>query len=262
MKIIYLIGGTGNQLFQLSHLKKGDDYSTLLLTSIVRRLLKQTNHINIVNESIKFKHFLFLPLVFFDLFLLKFFSFTLFSRFDINFGSSRPLLLNLIWIGYFQESIGDNSNLIDFFSLPKLTNYNFEPTISVHVRAGDIFEIDQNKNPNGVLEFSYYLKSIGLISDLSMHDYKIKIFSDNIEYAKIIKKVFFKAGYISDVVDVDLLTMINTCVNSTHFIASNSTLSYWISILRKGERTIVPSPFLKKKVLPDPFNFITVDVEY
>lgn len=262
MKIIYLIGGTGNQLFQLSHLKKGDDYSTLLLTSIARRLLKQTNHINIVNESIKFKHFLLLPLVFFDLFLLKFFSFTLFSRFDINYGSSRPLLLNLIWIGYFQDFIGDNSNLIDFFSLPKLTNSNFESTISVHVRAGDIFQIDQNKNPNGVLASTYYVKSLELIKDFSVHDYKIKIFSDNVEYAKIIKNVYLKAGYTSDIVDVDLLTMINTCVNSTHFIASNSTLSYWISILRKGDRTIVPSPFLKKKILPDPFNFLSVDVEY
>lgn len=262
MKTIFLIGGTGNQLFQLSHLNKNDRYSTFLLNKASRALLKHTDHESIVKPNVSLVDWLLILFSIFDFALLKLIGKTLFTKFDVNACNSTPLY-NLIWIGYFQDNVGSSHALLEYFNIsPHAIENTLEKklkTLVVHVRAGDILSLKTQDNPNGILSSDYYLKAFNRLN--IAEDLDISIYSDNNIYAETIKTMFESNGIKSQVKDATLDEMLMFSVQSNYFIASNSTLSYWISILRKGNNTVVPKPFIKKKVLPDPFKFNHIDME-
>jgi len=262
MKTVFLIGGCGNQFFQLSHLNKNDTYSTVLLKTIFRNLFSHTVHDNIVNNSTKISDYILLFIALIDIVFFKLFKITLFTKLDLNLGKSNPIVYDRIWIGYFQDEIGNNSNLNEYFNFNHVNkNINLvSRELCIHLRAGDIYSMDNSKNPNGILGFDYYNKAI---DKLNFKFDNVFILSDNIEYACELKKhlgLKFRNVDVT-VLDIGLSEMIVKCINTDYFIASNSSLSYWISILRKGVGVVVPSPFIKKKNYPDPYDFNSIKVE-
>ena len=63
--------------------------------------------------------------------------------------------------------------------------------------------------------------------------------------------------------ETDLESMLERSINAEVYLASNSSLSYWIALLRGPQRlTITPRPFNKTGTLSPPDFTVDVDAVY
>lgn len=252
MHLRFLIGGTGNQLFQIATAPDNSIFSDIFLSKYLCRLLKLQVHEQLkLTDGNKIFGFLLLPILLIDAILARLVRFTLFVHFDLNSLSCMPLF-NLISIGYFQSNSG-MFNRTDYFDcfIGDLDEFT-----AVHVRGGD-FLLPINKNEFGALTIKYYCDA------LENNTLSVRIFTDDYDYAK---DLFKNVDQQVDIIDGSLEQMIRQCLNAKIFIASNSTLSFWISIARQshGREVIVPKPFQLNSVLevPGSKGTLNVEVEY
>jgi hypothetical protein len=250
MAIHFLIGGTGNQLFQYTASKEGDKFSMVLLHPISRKLLNWTNHEQILDyPSPNFiQHTLSISLLLIDLVLFKIAKKTLITELDLRKGKCTPIFRRQIYLGYAQEATPqqDLEKIRD--QLLSTSSANKTRDMVIHIRGGDLKTGGSFNNTYGSLRPAYYATAISLI-----HAGKadVAVITDDPQYAK---EVMTQAA---PEIDAEILTLplretITTGITATNFISSNSTLSYWICQLRKkGLTTIAPRPFQRNK----DFNF-------
>lgn len=237
-KVRFLLGGTGNQLHQYMTSNPGSLYSNFFNSKFISILFKLSNHERFIDfPSIGVFHLMaIMPLVLIDLFLSRFFSFSIFTNFDINFTKSYPLI-HLFDVGYFLNHPYQNS-------LPKLNNFDEYKELSedhyacIHIRGGDLLNSSAIEK-YGKLDESYYKIAISNSKNLNFI-----VITDDIPYAKSLLANFDNSFEFKN---SSLIDDFYTGLHSKYFISSNSTLSYWIVRYRESfkNKSIVPNPFWK-----------------
>jgi hypothetical protein len=128
-----------------------------------------------------------------------------------------------------------NLNLINK-KYPNLYQNNI--TISMHIRRGDFVVISKIYNPDYILKLSYYHKALNFINSKINSNYKILIFSDDIQWCQENFKqkniIFIEGNY--DYIDLWMMALCN------HNIISSSTFSWWGAFLNQNQNNIVIAP--------------------
>lgn len=246
----YLMGGLGNQLFQISTafaLSKdvGDtlgidfqhgDFTQKPAYFYYNILYKKIKKINLSDS--KFDSFYQEP----------FFNF-----------SKIPEKKNILIKGYFQsEKYFDKyyNEIYDLFVDDNILNdlknkFSLNNSVSIHIRRGDYLN---KPDYHPTQSISYYLDGIKYIESKYNID-KIYIFSDDIEWCK---KSFFdsRCVFIEKMNDYEELYLMSLC---EHNILSNSSFSWWSSYLNLNNNKIVVAP---KKWFGKLFNGDWQDIYY
>jgi len=116
----------------------------------------------------------------------------------------------------------------------KLQSYNFFYS-ALHIRLGDYIS-DYSQNEIGLLDPSYYKKSLEMLHKLNMPIYIVTDGEDRqIDLLFINTKIPYKIKRGLD--DIDDLSFIS---NATAIVMSNSTFSLWGSYLSKSSYVIAP----------------------
>jgi len=103
--------------------------------------------------------------------------------------------------------------------------------ISLHIRIGDYLKI-QNKHP--ICNIDYYAEALSLLPQ----DLPIILFSDSLEHALPIIKIFNRPTFIFDTKnDFIELCLMSKC---NYHIIANSSFSWWGSWLSNSKKTIAP----------------------
>lgn len=265
MAIVFLIGGTGNQFFQYAASAPDDIFSGFFLKSWVRRRLNWTDHEQAIDFSWAPLHIQTLALVLlaFDLFVARLFRFTLFSTLDLRHLVSVPLLYEINRLGYFQ-------NAPERRALAELGNQispnSKQDCIAVHIRGGDLLEIEsRGENIYGMLKRKYFVKALELANNkLSVDknaDLDLVIITDDLEYSETLDLDTVLQGRFENI-SVPLKETIQIAIGADFFVASNSTLSYWIIRLRNGKNCVAPKPFQKRYDFKLPLATHRIEVEY
>lgn len=221
---VFLQGGLGNQLFQIS-----TAYAHAEVTGDTLILQDGQHHLPLQGSNVEsYKDNLYLKLKFSKNFDRS--SFTLFQEPSFKF-TRLPYARDLYLSGYFQSEKyfkPYRKDLLDLYNIEFLTNKHVKDiednTISLHVRRGDYLKL-QDSHP--CLNLSYYQKALEEFPP----DYPVLVFSDDIEWCKshfTSDRFKFMEGN-SDL--VDLLTM----TKCTHHIIANSSFSWWGAWLSESE---------------------------
>lgn len=120
----------------------------------------------------------------------------------------------------------------------KLQSFNFLYS-ALHIRLGDYIS-DYSQNQIGLLEPSYYSKSLEILHKLNMPIYIVTDGEDQqIDLLFVDTKIQYKIK--SGLDDIDDLSFIS---NATAIVMSNSTFSLWGAYLSKGSYVIAPRDWL------------------
>lgn len=257
----YLMGGIGNQMFQVAHtIAEGLKYNKNCVfrkNSYTPMQGRDTsNYINNIFRNIKFE-----DNVNFDLRI---------NEKDWSYGELEiPENKSVEFYGYFQSSKnfnGFNDEIKNLFlptdlfvkeSMLKFPELNQENTLSIHIRRGDCF---QNPDIHPMPTVQYVKKCLDIIGEYS----HIFMFTDDKVWVKENLK-FENCTYIDDE-DYNEIWLMSLCKNN---IMSNSTFSWWGSFLNKNKdkKVIAPSvwfgprgPQNYKDIYED--NWTIVDVKY
>jgi hypothetical protein len=117
--------------------------------------------------------------------------------------------------------------------------------VSIHVRRGDI-AANASTNPYyGICTPEYYSKSLNGIAQ-SVQDFRVFVFSDDIEWAKKNIPISHPTTYVSDtasgkpaIPDYEELVLMSMC---DHNIIANSSFSWWAAWLNGNLNKIVIAP--------------------
>lgn len=256
MQITFLIGGTGNQLFQFATSKQNSEMSTIFLNPKVRKILKWTQHEQVIeyDEAGAFKTALALALLAVDSFLAKAAKFSLFTTFDTRGLKVSARLAPIVRLGYFQDTQVQRS-LAQIGR--QIAPESQEGLVAMHVRGGDLLALERaGKNEYGMLDDSYYRAGIETArKQLDAHGRTVQellVLTDDPEFAAT--QDFAMENVPEPAIKrVPLKETLSRAIGAEWFISSNSTMSYWIVQLREGQRSIAPQPFQKRREydLPD-----------
>lgn len=243
MATVFLVGGTGNHLFQFTRAEPQDRFSYAFLRGPIHRLLGWTEHPRLFEfpkAGIAAQGVAMLVLAV-DLVLAKLLRVSLFSRIDLRALKAEPVIKRLVQIGYFQKVPATRP--IDDLR-PQITAWSEDsvpPETAMHIRGGDILAYQQKgRNPYGVLPTDYYRRALEQAT-MGTH---VTVFTDDRARASELLKTAGPPGLDYTIDDGSLDDMIAGCAGADSFIACNSTLSYWILQLRGPERhSIAPAPF-------------------
>lgn len=143
-----------------------------------------------------------------------------------------------------------NKNIINQ-KYPNLYQDNI--TVSLHVRRGDFLIISKLYNPEYILKPTYYQKALNLINNLLKQDYKVLIFSDDIQWCRQNFKqnniIFIEDNY--DYIDLWMMSLCN------HNIISSSSFSWWGAFLNQNNKKIVIAP--QKSIYREKKNCLTLN---
>jgi hypothetical protein len=263
--LTFLIGGTGNQLFQYSTSGPTDRFSCFFLNKYIRKYLKWTNHDQIIRYPMAsiFVQTVSIIILLSDLILAKFFKITLFTHLDIRKFKIRPSLRCWIRLGYFQECV-EKRNISDLGE--QFTKSENIADIVVHIRGGDLLKLERSGTSiYGILNGEYYLRSLKKINaEVLPKDYKkleLVIVTDDVEYASSLN-LNESNEYKMKIISVPLNQTISIAMSARWYISSNSTLSYWITKMRSGKNSIAPIPFQNNLDLEFPNSTIRLGVDY
>jgi hypothetical protein len=240
-KTHFLIGGFGNQLFQIyNSVEDSFEYSDFFLLKYIRLAFRQTNHETLALNKYKTIPLLNLIILAIDIVAARIFHKSFYTEFDTRKYKIKPIFSTKNKLGYFQEIDFNNiklSRVEKIFLKLKFGNYSSESVV-MHVRAGDYLKIKQNRF--GILSKEYYSSCIKLMSD------DLIIHTNDEEYAlEIIQSIQSKINIT--IKNTTLHEMIEESFNCKEYIASNSTLSWWIVHFRATHQkpSTVPNPFNK-----------------
>jgi hypothetical protein len=233
----FLMGGLGNQMFQIAHAYSQGNKNNLLSVFLphaftpMGKAKQPTHYINNIFRNIKFVNNVENKKTVYE---------QNFNNPDLKFNWDS----NIEFYGYFQSSknfLGYNDKIINLF-LPtdefkekifkKYPNLLKENTTSIHIRRGDYLTIS---NILPVIDISYINHCMSLLPETET----FFVFSDDIEWAKnniLLDKVIF----VDNNDDYEDLWMISLCKNN---IMSNSSFSWWGSFLNtnKDKKVLVPN---------------------
>ena len=232
-----LIGGLGNQMFQIATTK------ALALANNVGCCFGDSNTPNQGRNAFEYKYSVFLNTPFHP-FIYK----TLYREPTFTF-SPIPFKDEMMLSGYFQSPKYFDTYKEDiqklFLRQDKLTilkkkyRAKLKDSVSIHIRRGDYVD-----NPNLELLDDYYIKAL----DLILGHLKIKnilVFSDDIIWTKLYfsKKLSTyeakKVHYIERLEDYEDMYLMSLC---RHNIIANSSFSWWGSYLNKNPNKMVIAP--------------------
>ena len=264
MAIVFLIGGTGNQFFQYAASAPEDVFSGFFLDPAVRRAFKWTHHEQALSfpwapQSLQVLALIILAL---DVMLARLFGFSLFSTLDTRSLKMLPCIAELNRFGYFQG----NPERRDFTELAR----QISPTVRkgrivLHIRGGDLVTIErEGRNVYGMLGCKYFIdalqKAKEIISADGTREITRLVVTDDPDYAASLNLESDVMEPVS-IVSPPLGETLAVAVGADWFVASNSTMSYWIVRLRGGKNCIAPEPFQKRRDydLPDKTTRLAVE---
>ena len=256
MVTVYLFGGIGNQLFQLS---KGYEIAKSKNLPLNCKFL-EANYIYSnkrkleVNKLVgKEFNFQIIPSYFayFIYLWLKYFV-SNFRFLSILFGINHEMSTRdkrLLLYGYFQDDKPSAEFLCEiqksielkirnkkyseqfYYYYNKIIQSN---SVSVHLRRGD-FLLGKNRKIYETLGESYYSESI----EYFPANHSLFVFSDNILDSDLKYLEKFSYTKISGINDIEEFILMSLC---EHHIIANSTFSYWASVIHRTRKTIIIIP--------------------
>lgn len=255
-KYIFLQGGLGNQLFQISlniFLKRigiNSRINPLLLATYARRVTKRSFETRSILDSSDISyldaslHFFLSRVVNNKIIFREKFAFN-FDKKKLQEISEKKLIF-----GYFQslrlvEAIYEK---IRPQFQRKLEFTNPSSNLAIHVRAGDYLN-DINKRVHGVLSLNYYESAIEKAFEENKKLSGIVIVSDDDQYSKKLhckSKFFTKMEFFKTANSWDDL---NLLLRNQHLIIANSSFSWWAGYLATKEfnsGVIMPKNWTKK----------------
>lgn len=260
MHLRFLLGGTGNQIFQIATSSSDTKFSSFFLNGQVCKILRLTHHedLKLVKDVPLILNLIALPAVALDVFLYWIFSVSIFTDFDLNRLKGKSLF-SLLSIGYFQNFASDTYRT-DFFS--KYVTKEATMDIVLHLRAGD-YLTNANVERFGKLPADYFSEALRSSYKEQEDLFQIVLASNDKSAAEQMQRELKIER--CQIEASSLESMIKRSLNSFCFIASNSTLSYWIAVARSeiGRDSIVPKPFQKSNdfCLPKE-KILEIPVEY
>jgi hypothetical protein len=239
-----LMGGLGNQLFQISNLLSiCEDYK---YKAVIPKLNK--------SPSIFHDRKVYWNNLFTNLPLGK--KYKYYKKYKEN-NSFKKIELsneNTILCGYFQSYryFDHNKNFIvnklftNDIVLNLIRKYDFLKVcnVSIHVRRGDYLKLD---NIYKILDLNYYENALTYFPK----NIKKIVFSDDIEYCRMFFKNIENIEFIENIEDYEQMILMSMCSNN---IIANSTFSWWSAYLNKNgnKKIIVPKKwYLNNKMSID-----------
>ncbi|CAK7000532.1 alpha-1,2-fucosyltransferase [Providencia rettgeri] len=235
---IFLIGGFGNNLFQLNRAfeLKENGYDVIINTRLLRKsfiskILKWSIHPSKMTEDIctqfriEKKISLMGYIVLFFIFTLK--QLKIFDFQDCN----KPSRLFGFAIGYWQKNVVLNKNLITLLKDKfhnESTYENIKNKVILHARLGDF-------PPEIRIKDDYYLTAIQ-----TLNIKEIILVTDTPDYLKKLKKNLPSDFEITLSAGISMLDDFLLMANATNLIISNSTFSYWASQVNPVKNLIYP----------------------
>lgn len=159
MAVVFLIGGTGNQLFQFATAGDGDRFSGLFLRPWLCRLLGWTPHPRAFSlpAAPGWAVATALPVLLADLALARLAGVSLFTDFDNRLSTCRPRLRRLVAFGYFQRRPLRRDLAPIRAALEGAPPGPPLPVLAIHVRGGDLRSAGRMATHRyGLLPDSYY----------------------------------------------------------------------------------------------------------
>lgn len=247
MAVVFLIGGTGNQLFEFATSEPEDTFSTLLLSRVACRFMKWKHHPQVIEfpQPRLLTHCRAVFLLLLDLILVRLGYKPLFTEFDTHAVQSDPKRRREIAVGYFmlrpfRRSIDPIRTQLE------RAESKIDTVVAVHVRGGDARAATASGWTNyGQLRPMYFRRALRHATRCLSDDAAVTFFTDDPDYCKgIIQSIGLDLRVSIDTSELKLMMSSSVCADT--FIASNSSLSWWIVMLRGKDRTsIVPDPFLR-----------------
>ena len=157
--MVFLIGGTGNQLFQFATAGDGDRFSGLFLRPWLCRLLGWTPHPRAFSfpPAPGWAVAAALPVLLADLALARLAGVSLFTDFDNRLSTCRPRLRRLVAFGYFQRRPLRRDLAPIRAALEGAPPGPPLPVLAIHVRGGDLMAAGRVASHRyGLLPDSYY----------------------------------------------------------------------------------------------------------
>lgn len=170
-------------------------------------------------------------------------------------------------------TIQDNTNIFGYFqswkffsevdiksifkpsseSLKAIEHYNFNNSISIHIRRGDYL---RNTHVYPILSLDYYKRAVSMLESSGCKDWTIYIFSDDIEWCKsnfnFTNQIFVEQN--SDILELFMMSKCN------HNIISNSTFSWWAAYLNNNTDKKITCPNVWFNNVNEISNFVFDDL--
>lgn len=265
MAVTFLIGGTGNQLFEYASSEERDKMSSFFLNSGLRRVLRWTDH----EQIIKFQgpsllaHLVALLVLFIDVILAKLLRFSLLTHFDTRILKISPSIATFVRVGYFQE-FPEKRSLEPI--VHQIAPNSKKGTIVLHIRGGDLLALEQSgNNVYGLPSASYYQNAIKVACDRIAANgatlNSIIVLTDDIEYASSFN-LDVESAPRAEILHLDLKATFEVALGADWFVSSNSTMSYWLTRLRQGKNCIAPKPFQKRTDFDLPNSVVRLEMSY
>ena len=249
MKIVRLMGGMGNQMFQYAFgvlLGRNTVYDTSWFNDVKNVPTATQREYELGFWNINPKLIDKLKKKFFGLFKIK-------KYYEIPENIYNPDLLKIkngIFEGYFQVAQYYDSIrgilLKDFIPRNKPNSKNKRTldlihktnSVSIHVRRGDYIKLQQ---VHGLCDLDYYNKSIKHIAKNIKQPYFF-VFSDDIQWVKDNLKINFPCEFIDFNHGRDSTWDMWLMANCKHNIIANSSFSWWGAWLNQNPDKIVIAP--------------------
>jgi hypothetical protein len=241
----YLIGGIGNQLFQIATAPADTKFCTILLGRLAAKALNWSHHDVLlpIKDSKKLSNiqaFLTLPVVALDLCLARVFRVSIATDFDLNFVKCKSVF-KLYSIGYFQDLdvvALEKVNSTTLMSLEEWGAYTDVEPLVLHIRGGDAL-LPKNQSVFSAPNLSWLRQQLEAYND---SEKIVTVVSNDREYAERLLEPFSEEYTISFKCNLTIEDTLTCALRSRHFIGSHSTLSFWICVLRQnaGKSSSIP----------------------
>jgi hypothetical protein len=263
---IYLMGGLGNNIFQV--LATLDDehqveYNSFLqLRNAITRLLGWTIHENVIEQLFDLKVIKprgFLISEGLDIILLscsKILGCKVLSRnYMIRTPSAKEIINSTTLGGYMHPVSLEQFNLLSnkrHFLKVSLERVN---QIGVHIRRGDLGD----NTALGLLDSETFNKVVK--KEISYSGYKVVVYTNDKGWCQ--RNLTFDYEFSQSLPGLNpVVSDFIGLASSATLICSNSTFSYTAAMLGCNERVLVPSPFFKSENIYVPDKWISFLAEY
>jgi len=249
--VIFLIGGIGNQLFQFADSEAGDRFSVIFTSKPVRWALGWTQH----EQFFRFKapslsmHALALSVLALDFGLVFATGRSLFTEFDLRSIKAKARLQRLVKMGYAQDAPGSRDLGPIVSQIGRRADLG-PCSVVLHIRGGDLAKLEaQGYNTYGMLRADYYQAALSWAkANLKAKGQRIKraiIITDDPDHAAAIA-ANLSSDIDLEIAQIPLVDTFRTALSAEYYLSSNSTMSYWILLMRKGVKSVAPYPFMKR----------------
>lgn len=151
----------------------------------------------------------------------------------------------------------------EFINLYRLIS-NSKNSVGIHIRGGDYFRNKKTREFLGLLSLDYYKNALNFIES-RVNDYKVFVFTDDLDYAlnhlkinKLKNDIFVVSN--NKLFDYEELILMSGC---QHLIISNSSFSWWGAYLGFNNKIVISpknwfSDFRMKDINPSLNNWVLI----